>query len=63
MKHKPDQNNIEKANLNEGAIVLAELVVVFDLDGHALVAVQSRQLDVRRILHVEVAEEVRRPDA
>ena len=50
-------------HLHQSARVLAELVVVPELHGDGLVAVEAGQLHVCGVAHVEGAEEVCGPDA
>lgn len=50
------------AHLHERPRLLAELVIVLELDSDGLVAVQACQLHIGGVTHVEGAEEVRRSD-
>lgn len=51
------------AHLHECPRFLAELVIVFELDGDGLVTVQARELHICGVTHEEGAEEVCRSDA
>ena len=53
---------VEQRGLDVDAVLLRQLVVVLDLAGEGHVAVERRQLHVRRVRHVERPEEVRGSD-
>ena len=53
----------QHGHLEIGGLLLVQLVVVFDLDLHRLVAVQRAHLNVRRVLHEEIAKEAGRPNS
>lgn len=58
--HKPELQ--VSTHLHQSACLLAQLVVVLELHGDGLVAVQARQLHVCGVVHEEGAQEICGPD-
>ena len=53
----------EHGHLEVGGLLLVQLVIVFDLNLHRLVAVKRAHLNVRRVLHEEIAKEAGGPNS